>query len=88
MFTRRGVNKRDSDHGLLLCILILPAAVPSPPPAPPPFPLVLREPVTPFSAPNFPHRIQSRPGDGQLHYCQYLKITSCVLAGRSQPALL
>lgn len=83
MFTRRGVNKRDSDHGLLLCILILPAAAANLPR----HSLALRKPVTPFSAPNFPHRIQSRPGDGQLHYCQYLKITSRVLPGSSQPAL-
>lgn len=59
MFTRQEVNST-LDCGLLLCISF--AAVP----------LVYVR-LWPVPAPNFPHHIQSRPANGQLHYSQYLK---------------
>lgn len=69
MFTRREVNSAP-DHRLMLCISF--AAAPR---------RYVR--LWPVSAPNFPHHIQSRPGNGQLHYSQYLKSPlMCFLAVR------
>lgn len=59
MFTRHEVNST-LDCRLLLCISF--AVVP----------LVYVR-LWPVSAPNFPHHIQNRPANGQLHYSQYLK---------------